>query len=86
MQKNEAISSFCYGDMFDFKILQSDWPKAFWPISLEPNFSKILDLCWNIAYNINFHYRPNLGKIKDHKFFQKYHAQLHMGFEHHAKN
>ena len=67
MQKNEAISSFCAGDMFDFKSLQSDRPKAFSPISQELNFSKLWDLCWNIANNINFHYRPNLGKIKDHK-------------------
>ena len=38
--KNQAISSFGSRDMVDLKILQSDWPRAFWPISQEPDFPK----------------------------------------------
>ena len=52
------------------KILQSDWLRAFRPISQEQEFSQIWDLCTNTANNTNFHYRANLVKIKDH-FFQQ---------------
>lgn len=48
--------------MADLKILQSDCPRAFCHISKEQDFSKIWDLHWNIANNINFDYRPNLEK------------------------
>ena len=37
--KNWAISSICSRDIFDLKILQPDWPRAFLPISQEPDFS-----------------------------------------------
>ena len=47
----------------DSEIQQSDWPRAFWLISLEPDFSQICDLCRNIANNRNFTYWPNLGEI-----------------------
>ena len=30
MQKNEAVSSICSGEIVDLKILQSDWLTAFW--------------------------------------------------------
>ena len=43
----------------DLKILQSDWLKAFWPISWEPDFSQIWDLCKTTANNINFRKFPN---------------------------
>ena len=43
MQKNQAFPSFCSGDIVNLKILQSDWPRAFWPISQKPEFSKVLD-------------------------------------------
>ena len=52
--KNQAFSSFCSRDIVDLKILQSDWLNAFWPISHEPDFSQVGDLCNNIAININF--------------------------------
>ena len=42
--KNQALSSFCSRDLVDLKILQSDWPKAFWSISQQPDFSQIYDL------------------------------------------
>ena len=57
--KNEAVSSICSGEIVDLKILQSDWLRAFWPISQEQDFSQILDLCSNTANNINFQYRLN---------------------------
>ena len=59
--KNQSNSSFCYGDT-DWKILQSDWPRQFWPISQELDFSQRWDLRRNIANNINFHYRSNSEK------------------------
>ena len=39
--KNQAFSSFRSRDIIYLKILQSDWPKTFWHISQEPDFSKI---------------------------------------------
>ena len=39
--KNQAFSSFYPRDIFDLKILQSDWPGAFWAISQESEFSQI---------------------------------------------
>ena len=29
--KIQTISSFCSRDIFDLKILKSDWPRPFWP-------------------------------------------------------
>ena len=57
--KNQAISLICSGDMVDLKILQSDWVRKFWPLSQEPEFPQIWDLCRNIANNIHFRYRTN---------------------------
>ena len=57
--KNQVFSSFSYRDKVDLKILQSDWPRALWPRSQEPNFSQIRDFCKNTVYNANFHYKPN---------------------------
>ena len=55
--KSQAFSSLCSSDVVDLKILQSDWPRAFWYISQELDFSQIWDLCKNTANNINFPYR-----------------------------
>ena len=55
--KNQAFSSFCSRDIIDLKILRSNWPRAFWPISKERKFSQIWDLSKHTAININFHYR-----------------------------
>ena len=49
--------------------MQSDWLRTFWPISQEPEFSQIWDLCRNTANITNFHYRTNLVKSND-TFFQ----------------
>ena len=49
-------------------MLQSDWLRTFWPISLEPKFSQILYLCRTTANNENFHYRTNSVKINDKIF------------------
>ena len=44
--------------------------RAFWSISLEPDFSQIKDLFRDIANNINFHlYRTNSQKINNRAFF-----------------
>ena len=60
--KDQLISSFCSRDISDLKILQSDWPGVFWPISQISDFSQTWDLFWNIANNTNF-IIPNSGKI-----------------------
>ena len=58
--KNQAISLIHSGDMIDWKILQSDWLRTFWPKSQKSFFFQIRDLCRNTANNINFHF-PNFG-------------------------
>ena len=55
--------------MVDLKILQTDWPRAFWPISQELDFSKVWDLWTNTVNKIDFPYRPNSEKING-KIFQ----------------
>ena len=45
MQKNQAFLSFCSRDIINFKILQSDWSRAFWPIFYEPDFSHKYRIC-----------------------------------------
>ena len=67
--KNQAFSSFCPKGIADLKILQSDWPVAFFPISLKIEIFQIWDLCKNTADDINLRYRPNSEKIND-KIFQ----------------
>ena len=59
--KNQATSR-C---MFDLKIQQSDWPRAFWSISQEQDLSQIWDLCRDTANNINFHCIQNLEKTNN---------------------
>ena len=68
MQKNEAVSSICSEEMVGLKIMQSEWLRAFWPISQERDLSQLEDLCKSTANIINFHYRTNSGKINDHVF------------------
>ena len=63
--KNQAFSSFCSRKIVDLKIMQSDWPRAFWIISQEPDFTQVWDLCKNTANNINLLYRPNSEKINN---------------------
>ena len=60
--KNQAFSSFCSRDIVNLKILQSDWSRAFWPISQELDFSQVWDLCKNTAVNTIFLYRANSEK------------------------
>ena len=44
MQKNQSFLSLRSGVyIVNLKILQSDWPKAFWPISQEPDFFQVWD-------------------------------------------
>ena len=44
------------------RFLQSDWLRAFWPVSQESDFSQVWDLCNNTANNKNFLYRTNSEK------------------------
>ena len=76
--KNQAFSSFSSTETVNLKILQSDRPRAFWPISQEPDFSQIWDLCKNTVVNINFLYRPNSEKINGYTI-RLCLAQYHMG-------
>ena len=68
VQKKKAISLICSGDMIDYKILQPDWLRKFWPICQEQKFSQIWDFCKNTANNINFQYRKYPVKINDQTF------------------
>ena len=51
--KNQAISLMCSGDYFLLKILQSDWQRAFWPVSQEQDFYQIYIMYRNTANKIN---------------------------------
>ena len=55
MQKSRLFLS-CSTDLVDLKILRSDWSRAFWPISEEPEFYQIWDLSKHTAINISFDY------------------------------
>ena len=68
---NEAVSSICSGEMIDLEIPQSEWLRAFWPISQEQHFSQTENLYKNTENNINFHYKTNSVKIMT-KFFFKF--------------
>ena len=59
-RKNQAFLSICSRDIVDLKILLSDWP-----ISQEPDFYQIWDLCTNTANDANFRDRPNSKKKFD---------------------
>ena len=52
--KNQAFLLFCSRDVVNLKILESDWPTAFWPISQELDLSQIWDLCKDTVNNIDF--------------------------------
>ena len=67
MQKVRLFHNFIV-ETDDLKMLQSGWLRAFWPISLEPDFSQIWDLYRNVTNNMNFHYKLNLEKINDQIF------------------
>ena len=66
MQKIRLFSRFA---LKMWLIKKSYWLRTFWPVSQEPEFSQIWDLCSNTANNINFHYRTNPAKTND-KIFQ----------------
>ena len=66
--KNEAVSSICSGEILDLKILQSDWLRAFWPISQEKVFQKSRISAETQQNTENFHYRTNSVKINDQIF------------------
>ena len=63
MQKNQAFPSLYSGHIVNLIILQSDWLRAFCPISQEPEFSQVWDQCKNTTNKLNFLYRPNSEKL-----------------------
>ena len=62
MQKNEAVSSICFGEILDLKILQSEWLRAFTSISQEQHLFQIEDLYKkeDLAKNV---FPKNLARI-----------------------
>ena len=52
--KNQVFSSFCSREIVDLQILQSDWPRAFWPMSQKPDFPEVWDFCKNTSINIHY--------------------------------
>ena len=80
--KNEAISSICSSRIVFLKILQSDWLRAFWPISQEQDISQIRDLCRNTANNRSLHDRENTVKINDQNFFKLKNPIFHLLLAH----
>ena len=63
MQKNEAVSSICFGEILDLKILQSEWLRAFTSIYPKNNiFFQIEDLYKkeDLAKNV---FPKNLARI-----------------------
>ena len=81
--------------MVDLKILQSDWLRAFWPISQEKDFPKhsicagtqqiLYNKLWNKFSEIS---DPSPQFLGQKKFFQKIwlcHPQLDKGFQHNVK-
>ena len=51
------------------KTLQSDWLRAFWPLSQEQGFSQIcIGFVQEYIKQYKFHYRTNSVKIKDQLF------------------
>ena len=55
--KNQTLSSFCNRNIVNLHILQSNWSRSFWPISQEPDFCEVWDLCKNTANIIKLLYR-----------------------------
>ena len=55
---HKYISSFISSWDITFKrILQFDWPAAFWPITRGPESCQIWNWLWNISKNMSFHFR-----------------------------
>ena len=51
------------GDIADLSILQSDWFRAFWIVTQEPEQETDRDLCKHKANNMNFHLTPDQEKM-----------------------
>ena len=68
IQKVKLFHHFAL-EIFDLKIPQSDWSRAFRFIYQETEFLEIWDLLKHKTININFHYRTNWEKINNEIFF-----------------
>ena len=66
---NQAISSFCSKDIFNLKILWSDWPRALYPISQQTDFSRLWNFRRNMVDNKNFHWRPTFSINSENPIF-----------------
>ena len=63
--KNRGFLSVLHRGIVDLKMLQPDWPIAFWNVSYKPDFSQIWDLSKNTANIKNFTIEQIQKKIKD---------------------
>ena len=68
--KNKAASSICSGEILDLKILQSDWLRAFWPISQQQDFPKYRICLGTLQIIKFFYYITNSVKINDQIVFK----------------
>ena len=69
--KNKLRDSLLSWDITFQRILQFDWPTAFWVITWELEFCQIWGWWWNINNNISFHFRLFPGKTNDKVFPKK---------------
>ena len=67
--KHQAISSISSDGVFDLKILQFEWLRAFWPTNIWGSSVFLNDtFCRYTADHINFWFRANAVKIWDQIF------------------
>ena len=59
-------------------MVQSNWPRAFWPISQEPYFSQIWDLRRNTVNSIKFQFSKKVQLCKkSYKSFNNVDFSIH---------
>ena len=68
MPTKKHQSLLCSRDIADITMVQTDWLRAFWLPSNEPDFSQIWDLRRNTANGINLRSMTNSNKLVT-KFF-----------------
>lgn len=61
----------CFLEILHFRILQSVWSRAFWPITWEAQYCQIRSLRWIKQNNMIFIFNYIQKKLKT-KFFKKY--------------
>ena len=63
--KNQSEISTTSGDTSNQRILQSDWPRALWAITREPEFSQTCGFREKSDNNSTLHFRPFPAKTND---------------------